>query len=103
MLSLVLNVAVVFLAFALTQRLFGDRLTALIAAGLLFVQLLLGLAAYVARSASPNDPQPLNPMISITVAHVGCGALLFAATGVLTLRAFRVLRVERQAYVLAPA
>ena len=76
---------------------------AMIAAGLLFVQLLLGLAAYVARSASPSDPQPLNPMISITVAHVGCGALLFAATGVLTLRAFRVLRVERQAYVLAPA
>jgi tetratricopeptide (TPR) repeat protein len=34
LLSLVLNIAVVFLAFALTQRLFGDRLTALIAAGL---------------------------------------------------------------------
>ena len=76
---------------------------ALIAAGLLFIQLLLGLAAFVTRSASPNDPQPLNPMISITVAHVACGALLFAATAVLTLRAFRVLRVERQAFVLAPA
>src|SRR5437660_8918725 len=76
---------------------------ALIAATLLLAQLLLGLAAYVTRAASPNDPQPLNPMISVTVAHVACGALVFGASIVLTLRAFRVLRVERQAYVLAPA
>ena len=76
---------------------------ALIAATLQLAQLLLGLAAYVTRAASPNDPQPLNPMISVTVAHVACGALVFAASIVLTLRAFRVLRVERQAYVLAPA
>src|SRR6266481_7065390 len=32
---------------------------ALMAAALLFVQLLLGLAAYVTRAASPYDPQPL--------------------------------------------
>ena len=59
---------------------------------LLLVQLLLGLAAYLARAASPNDPQPLNPMVSITVAHVACGALVFATTIVLTLRVFKVLR-----------
>ena len=59
---------------------------------LLTVQLLLGLAAYLTRLASPNDPQPLNPMVGITVAHVACGALVFAATIVLTLRAFKVLR-----------
>ena len=76
---------------------------ALIAAGLLFVQLVLGVTAYIVRAASPNDPQPLNPMISVTVAHVACGALVFAATIVLTLRAFRMLRVERQAYALATA
>jgi len=76
---------------------------ALIAAGLLFVQLLLGLAAYITRLGSPKGPQPLNPMIAVTVAHVGCGALVFAATIVLTLRVFRVLRVERVAYILAPA
>src|SRR5437879_6414587 len=76
---------------------------ALISATLLGAQLLLGLAAYVTRAASPNDPQPLNPMISVTVAHVACGALVFATTIVLTLRVFRVLRVERQTYVLAPA
>jgi hypothetical protein len=43
------------------------------------------------RLASPNDPQPLNPMISITVAHVACGALVFVTTIVLTLRTYRVL------------
>jgi cytochrome c oxidase assembly protein subunit 15 len=76
---------------------------ALIAAGLLCVQLVLGVTAYIVRAASPNDPQPLNPMISVTVAHVACGALVFAATIVLTLRTFRILRVERPAYLLATA
>ena len=64
---------------------------ALIALLLLVVQLSLGIAAYITRLGSPNDPQPLNPMISITVAHVACGALVFVSTIVLTLRAYRVL------------
>jgi cytochrome c oxidase assembly protein subunit 15 len=62
-----------------------------IALSLLVVQLFLGLAAFIARTASPNDPQPLNPMVGITVAHVACGALVFATTIVLTLRTFKVL------------
>jgi cytochrome c oxidase assembly protein subunit 15 len=64
---------------------------ALIALLLLVVQVSLGIAAYITRLASPNDPQPLNPMISITVAHVACGALVFVSTIVLTLRTYRVL------------
>lgn len=68
---------------------------AAIALLLLVVQLTLGIAAYMTRLASPNDPQPLNPMISITVAHVACGALVFATTIVLTLRTFRVVRAPR--------
>jgi heme a synthase len=64
---------------------------ATLALALLGVQLLLGLAAYLTRLASPNDPQPLNPMISITVAHVACGALVFVTTIVLTLRTYKVL------------
>jgi hypothetical protein len=55
------------------------------------VQLFLGVAAYITRLRSPNDPQPLNPMVGITVAHVACGALVFATTIVLTLRVFKVL------------
>jgi len=73
-----------------------------IALGLLFVQLSLGVAAYITRMASPNDPQPLNPMVGITVAHVACGALVFATTIVLTLRSFRVLR-SRPTFELATA
>jgi cytochrome c oxidase assembly protein subunit 15 len=78
-----------------TLRRHGDEkfLTrpATVALSLLVVQLFLGLASYLARTASPNDPQPLNPMIAITVAHVACGALVFVSTIVLTLRTFRVL------------
>jgi heme A synthase len=77
---------------------------AIIALSLLFVQLMLGIAAYVTRARSPFGPQPLNPMIAVTVAHVACGALVFAVTILLTLRVFRVLRVEpRHVGVLAPA
>lgn len=71
------------------------------ALGLLIVQLFLGVGAYLTRLASPNEPQPLNPMISITVAHVACGALIFATTIVLTLRTYRVLPASEAAMELA--
>ena len=74
-----------------------------IALSLLAVQLLLGIAAYITRLGSPNDPQPLNPMIGITVAHVACGALVFATTIVLTLRSFKVLRAPETALALSAA
>jgi cytochrome c oxidase assembly protein subunit 15 len=64
---------------------------ATIALVLLVVQLFLGVAAYLTRVASPNEPQPLQPMVGVTVAHVACGALIFATTIVLTLRTYRVL------------
>jgi cytochrome c oxidase assembly protein subunit 15 len=73
---------------------------AAIAVALLVVQLFLGLAAYVTRLESPNDPQPLNPMVGITVAHVACGALVFATTIVLTLRTFRIVRPSHSAVKL---
>jgi nitrate reductase gamma subunit len=70
---------------------------AMVALALLVVQLFLGLAAYITRTASPNDPQPLNPMVGVTVAHVACGALVFATTIVLTLWLFKLLRPSEQA------
>jgi len=76
---------------------------AAIAAFLLVVQLGLGLAAYMTRRTSPNDPQPLTPMVAVTVAHVACGALVFAATIVLTLRVFRIVRAKQAEYRLAHA
>ena len=59
--------------------------------GLLFVQLCLGVAAYVARVTSAGDPQPLEPMISLTVAHLVVGALTLATTVVIALRCYQVL------------
>ncbi|HEX8889437.1 MAG TPA: COX15/CtaA family protein [Pyrinomonadaceae bacterium] len=67
-----------------------------IAAGLLFLQLCLGFAAYLTRQASPAGPQPRNPMVGITVAHVACGALVFATTIVLALRSHRVLKPAKE-------
>jgi len=63
----------------------------------------LGLAAYITRTASPNDPQPLNPMVAVTVAHVAGGALVFATTIVLTLRVIRATRIESSKFTLAAA
>lgn len=67
-----------------------------LAAVLLAGQLCLGIAAYVTRQSSPNGALPMNPMISVTVAHVACGALVCAVTIVLALRTFRVLKNERE-------
>ena len=92
-------------AFAVTLTLGGAAITtlrrhkgmtflttpALLALILLVVQLFLGLGAYLTRAVSPNDPQPLHPMIGITVAHVACGALVFVTTIILTLRTYKVL------------
>jgi hypothetical protein len=64
--------------------------------GLLVVQLCLGVAAYVARLASASDPQPLEPMISLTVAHLVVGGLTLAAMVVLALRSFQVLSTSRE-------
>src|SRR5215510_2414892 len=74
---------------------------AVTAAVLLLAQLGLGLAAYITRLRSPFDPQPLSPMVAVTVAHVACGALVFATTIVFTLRAFRLLRSGGKEYALA--
>jgi cytochrome c oxidase assembly protein subunit 15 len=74
---------------------------AMVALALLVLQLLLGVSAYITRAASPGDPQPLNPMVGITVAHVACGALVFATTIVLTLRAFKVLRSGASSFEFA--
>lgn len=68
-----------------------------LAAIVLGLQLTLGVLTYLARRASPEDPQPLNPMIGLTVAHVACGALVLALTLILGLRCFQSLRSRQSA------
>ncbi len=66
------------------------------AIALLIIQLGLGIAAYLARLASAGDPQPLEPMISLTVAHLVVGALTLAMMVTLMLRSHQVLAPARQ-------
>jgi cytochrome c oxidase assembly protein subunit 15 len=66
------------------------------AAGLVIVQIGLGIAAYLARLGAAGDPQPLEPMISLTVAHLTVGALTLAAVLTLALRCHRVLSSGNQ-------
>jgi cytochrome c oxidase assembly protein subunit 15 len=61
---------------------------------LVIVQAGLGIGAYLARLASKGDPQPLEPMISLTASHVVVGALTLAAIVVLTLRCYRALAAQ---------
>lgn len=56
----------------------------------LILQVPLGIAAYLARRASVGEPQPMEPMISLTVSHLACGAVLLGATLTLALRLHRV-------------
>ena len=65
---------------------------AMAALGLVVVQIGLGISSYFARLAAVNDPQPLEPMVSLTVAHVFTGALTLATMVVLTLRIYRSLK-----------
>ncbi len=77
---------------------------ALLGSALLVLQLCLGLATYLARRASPDAPQPLKPIVNITVAHVACGALVLAIIVVLTLRVNRLLRPSSRAtFEVSPA
>lgn len=58
--------------------------------GLLWIQIGLGLAAYMTRVKWGADaPQPLPSMVASTVAHVGVGALLLATTFVLAIQTRR--------------
>jgi len=66
------------------------------AVGLLAVQLCLGLGAYLARLGAAGDPQPLEPMISLTVAHLVVGGLTLATIVVLALRCYQVLAPGRE-------
>lgn len=67
------------------------RRPALLALVLLVLQVSLGIAAYFSRVAAQGDPQPLEPMISLTASHVVVGALILAAMVTLMLRCYRAL------------
>ena len=64
---------------------------AALALALLVAQVGLGVATYLARLASYDDPQPLEPLITLTALHLIVGASTLATLVVLSLRCHRVL------------
>jgi heme a synthase len=57
-----------------------------------FLQVFLGVAAYMSRLATAEAPQPMPVMVGFTVAHVAVGALTLASSVVLAIQVFRNVR-----------
>jgi cytochrome c oxidase assembly protein subunit 15 len=73
------------------------RKTALVLLGVTFVQVFLGIAAYMSRIATVDAPQPMPVMILFTVVHVATGALTMAASVIAAIQVHRnVLAAKRQ-------
>lgn len=92
--AVVVTVMILWTAAAVIKR-FGNepflKRPAIAAMALLVGQLILGPGAYFLLVAATHDPQPTQPMVSVTVAHVVVGAMTLAAMLVLMLRTFRVV------------
>lgn len=61
---------------------------------LIGVQLLLGAGAYWSRLYGAQFPQPIAPMVALTVVHTVTGALVLATTLVTTLICYRMVRAS---------
>jgi cytochrome c oxidase assembly protein subunit 15 len=68
------------------------RRSALALLSITFLQVFLGIAAYMSRLATADAPQPMPVMVGSTVAHVAVGALTLAASVVLAIQVFRNVR-----------
>ncbi len=68
------------------------RRSALTLLGITFLQVFLGIAAYMSRLATADAVQPMPVMVGFTVLHVAAGALTMAASVVLAIQVFRHVR-----------
>ena len=68
------------------------RGSALALLSITFLQVFLGIAAYMSRVATADAPQPMPVMVGWTVAHVAMGALTMASSVVLAIQVFRHVR-----------
>ena len=68
------------------------RRSALALLSITFLQVFLGIAAYMSRLATADAPQPMPVMVGFTVAHVAVGALTLASSVVLAIQVFRHVR-----------
>jgi cytochrome c oxidase assembly protein subunit 15 len=58
-------------------------------AGLLVLQVFLGIGSYLMLLSSRNAPQPLPAVVAVTTTHVAVGALVLASSLLLTLKIYR--------------
>jgi cytochrome c oxidase assembly protein subunit 15 len=72
-------------SFAGEARLLSRALTLNV---LVMLQLVLGSASYWIRQLTADYPQPMLPMVALTVAHVAVGAVILATSIVLTFEAW---------------
>jgi cytochrome c oxidase assembly protein subunit 15 len=90
--ALVLTGMVLWVTVRVLMRHPGHRelqRSALLLLWLTFVQVFLGIAAYMSRLATADAPQPMPLMVGFTVAHVAVGALTLAGSVVLAIQVFR--------------
>jgi len=81
---------VIWVLARVTSRFASDRPLmrwALLINGLVMMQLALGGATFWVRAATESSPQPLLPMVALTVAHVAVGALILAISVLFTIQA----------------
>jgi cytochrome c oxidase assembly protein subunit 15 len=75
------------------------RKSALMLLGVTFVQVFLGIAAYMSRIATVDAPQPMPVMILFTVLHVATGALTMAASVIAAIQVYRNVLDAKRLYV----
>ncbi len=95
---LLFAVLVTIHVFMIVRRVLRDyshlpRLTRLAAilGGLLLLQLMLGIGAYLSKFTAFENTMPAITQVAITTVHVGIGALMLVTSLALTLRAYRWL------------
>jgi cytochrome c oxidase assembly protein subunit 15 len=72
------------------------RKSAIALLSITFVQVFLGIAAYMSRIATVDAPQPMPIMILFTVLHVATGALTMAASIIAAIEVYRNVGPEHQ-------
>lgn len=93
--ALIATGVVLWLSVRVLMRQVGHdalRRSALVLLFITFLQVFLGIAAYMSRLATAEAPQPMPVMVGFTVAHVAVGALTLASSVVLAIQVFRNVR-----------
>jgi len=76
---------------------------ALLLAGLLVVQILLGTGSYLMKVGARGAAHPLSPVVDITTTHVAVGALVLVTSLFLTYQTHRFLEAPKEEMKLASA